>query len=68
MSVSICDVGEGAVVPAWVANLAGEDILIDEDTVEWIKVSKYLFYSWHYYGNYPFTAQGRFFFSASTLK
>ena len=51
MSVSICDVGEGPVIPSWLVELGGGDILIDEDTAEWIKSSNYLFYAWHYYSH-----------------
>ena len=51
MSVAICDIGEGAVMPAWVEELGGDDIFIDHDTIEWIKASNNLFYAWHYYGN-----------------
>jgi hypothetical protein len=56
MSVSICDVGEGAAIPSWLTELGGGDILIDEDTVEWIKASNYLFYAFHYY-SYPKTSE-----------
>ncbi len=50
MSVSITDTGEGAVLPAWVDDIAGAGIDIDKDTVEWIKQSETVFYSWHWYG------------------
>ena len=51
MSVSICDVGEGPVIPSWVVNLIGGGILLDKDTVEWIKASNNVFYAWHYYSH-----------------
>ena len=54
MSVSICDVAEGPVFPSWIVDLIGADILLDEDTVEWIKASDNVFYAWHYYpGDQP---------------
>lgn len=51
MSVAICDVGEGAVIPAWVTQFfdGGEEISFS--TLEWIKRSKTLFYAWHWYKN-----------------
>merc|ERR1712039_581053 len=52
MSVSICDVGEGSVLPAWVTTLTGGDEDISSDTVKWIKASNSLFYAWHY-GDVP---------------
>ena len=57
MAVSITDTGEGAVLPAWLTKLAGAGILIDKDTVDWIKKSNNVFYSWHYYGNPSTPAQ-----------
>ena len=39
MSVMVSEVGQGAVIPSWVTAFGAGDILIDEDTVEWIKVS-----------------------------
>ena len=51
MSVSICDVGQGAVIPSWLIQLGGGDILIDDDTIEWIRASNNVFYAFHYYGN-----------------
>ena len=39
MSVMVSEVGQGAVIPSWVTEFGAGDILIDEDTVEWIKVS-----------------------------
>eukprot|EP00294_Goniomonas_avonlea_P006034 CAMPEP_0114564094 /NCGR_PEP_ID=MMETSP0114-20121206/13500_1 /TAXON_ID=31324 /ORGANISM="Goniomonas sp, Strain m" /LENGTH=451 /DNA_ID=CAMNT_0001750065 /DNA_START=33 /DNA_END=1388 /DNA_ORIENTATION=+ len=56
MSVSVADVGEGAVLPAWLIDLFGAGELIDRATVDWIKQSKTVFYSWHWYGN-PKSAQ-----------
>ena len=56
MSVSICDVGEGPVIPSWIVDLVGADVLIDGDTIEWIKASNNVFYAWHYY-SYPSTPQ-----------
>ena len=38
MSVMVSEVGQGAVIPSWVTEFGAGDILIDEDTVEWIKV------------------------------
>ena len=49
MSVSLCDVSEGAVLP----KLFGEHfggVNINYDTVKWIKQSNNLFYAWHWYG------------------
>jgi len=51
MSVSIHEVGQGAVIPSWLTEFGAGDILIDQDTVEWIKASSNVFYAWHYYGN-----------------
>ena len=48
MSVSICDLGEGTFVPAWVTNLTGGAEDIAKDTIEWIKASDTVFYAWHY--------------------
>lgn len=53
MSVSIADVGEGSVLPAWLTDLpfhAFEDI--SDDTEAWIKNSNTAFYAWHY-GDLP---------------
>ena len=44
MSVSICDVGEGPVIPSWIVDLVGADVLIDGDTIDWIKASNNVFY------------------------
>jgi hypothetical protein len=49
MSVALCDVGEGAVLPSWVSLIDG-GVDISADTVEWIKKSGTLFYAWHWYG------------------
>ena len=40
MSVSIHEVGQGAVIPSWLTEFGAGDILIDQDTVEWIKVGR----------------------------
>lgn len=48
MSVSICDVGEGSVLPAWVTDLTNGTEIISPETVEWIKKSNNVFYAWHY--------------------
>ena len=52
MSVSLADVGEGAVLPAWVSEVApkGAGVAIDDETVAWIKESTTVFYAWHWYG------------------
>ena len=51
LSISICDTGEGSVIPDWVTTLGFEDIGIPKETVEWIKSSTTLYYAWHWYGN-----------------
>ena len=48
MSVSICDTGEGSVMPAWVTKLTGGFEDISSDTEAWVKTSGNLFYAWHY--------------------
>lgn len=48
MSVSLADVGEGAVLPAWVTWLTGGTEVISRDTMRWIKASENVFYAWHY--------------------
>jgi len=48
MSVSISDVGEGSILPAWITELTGGYEGIAPDTVEWIKQSENVFYAWHY--------------------
>lgn len=49
MSVSLSDVGEGAVLPEFIADI-NAGVFISEDTVEWIKQSSTVFYAWHWYG------------------
>lgn len=49
MAISVTDVGECAVIPAWVINLIGPGFDIDSATLAWIQQSTTLFYSWHYY-------------------
>jgi len=51
MSVSLADLGEGAVLPAWAVDLGGGFIDIDAETERWIKQSSTVFYAWHWYGN-----------------
>jgi len=48
MSVSLCDTGEGSIIPSWIIEIGGGDILIDDGTMEWIRSSNYLFYAFHY--------------------
>ena len=50
MAVSLSDVGEGAVLPAWVTEHAakGAGVAIDQETVDWIKNSSTLYYAWHW--------------------
>jgi hypothetical protein len=55
MAVSISDIGEGAVLPAWVTKIGGGGIDIDHETLEWIKASTTIFYAWHWYGEYTGT-------------
>jgi hypothetical protein len=50
MSVSLCDVGEGALYPDWVTEHFSAGIAIHQDTIDWIKNSTTLFYAWHWYG------------------
>lgn len=50
MGVSLEDCGEGAVIPAAVADVAS-DMFISDDTMQWIKTSGNLFYAWHWYGS-----------------
>uniref|UniRef100_A0A7S0AU02 Glycoside hydrolase family 5 domain-containing protein n=1 Tax=Pyrodinium bahamense TaxID=73915 RepID=A0A7S0AU02_9DINO len=52
MSVSICDLGEASLLPSWVTQLTGGTEDISSETVEWIKASSNVFYSWHY-GSVP---------------
>merc|ERR1712159_208512 len=56
MSVSVCDVGEGAVLPAFLTDLTGGFEDISHETAEWIRVSKNIFYSWHY-GGEPYNVE-----------
>jgi len=51
MSVALSDTGEGAILPAWVEDIVGAGVVIDDTTVEWIKASSTVFYAWHWYGN-----------------
>ena len=59
MAVSISDIGEGAVLPAWVTKIGGGGIDIDHETLEWIKSSTTIFYAWHWYGEYTGTPARR---------
>jgi len=52
MLVSICDVGQGSVMPAWFTKLTGGAPGISRDTMRWIRESNNLFYTWHY-GDVP---------------
>ena len=58
MSVSVADTGEGTVMPWWLQKLSLASLDIEEDTIQWMKESKTLFYAWHWYGspNNPETA------------
>ena len=49
MSVSLSDVGEGAVLPEWVGE-HDAGVFISTSTTRWIRESSNLFYAWHYYG------------------
>lgn len=47
-SVSICDIGEGSILPSWLPMVA-DDFDISKKTLEWIKSGKAsVFYAWHY--------------------
>ena len=48
MAVSIADVGEGSVFPAWLTKLTGGFQRISVDTEQWIKDSSSVYYAWHY--------------------
>ena len=48
LSVSLADVGEGAVLPAWVTKYGGSWLTIGPETLEWIKKSNTVFYAWHW--------------------
>lgn len=50
MSVSLCDTGEGAVLPAWITEHFSAGVAINQATIDWIKNSSTLFYAWHWYG------------------
>jgi len=47
-SVSICDVGEGSVLPAWITDITGGYEDISSETETWLKASNNVFYAWHY--------------------
>jgi len=49
MSVSLCDTGEGPVLPAWLGDIDAS-IAISQETTMWIKESNNSFYAWHWYG------------------
>merc|ERR1712194_859172 len=49
MSVAVSDMGEGAILPAWVSKIGSIDI--SSSTVKFLKESNNLFYAWHWYGN-----------------
>lgn len=48
MSVSICDVGEGSILPDWITQITGGYEDISAETETYIKESNNLFYAWHY--------------------
>jgi hypothetical protein len=48
MAVSICDTGEGSVLPAWISTLTGGAEDISRETMAWIKSTNSAFYAWHY--------------------
>jgi hypothetical protein len=49
MSVAICDIGEGAVIPDWVSKFdAG--FTLSFETTRWLKSATTIFYAWHWYG------------------
>eukprot|EP00041_Stephanoeca_diplocostata_P002352 m.25984 g.25984 ORF g.25984 m.25984 type:complete len:462 (+) comp13231_c0_seq3:83-1468(+) len=50
MAVSMCDTGEGAIIPAWVSAIGGDGLDLDKDTEDWIINSNTAFYAWHWYG------------------
>lgn len=51
-SVSICDVGEGSILPSWLPKF-GDDVDISHDTLSWITSGNAsVFYAWHY-GDVP---------------
>ena len=49
MSVSLADIGEGAVIPEWIGE-HDAGITLTHSTVKWIKASTNLYYAWHWYG------------------
>ncbi len=51
MSVALCDLGEGAVIPSWVTEFFGGAEDLSLSTLKWIKESSTLFYAWHWYRN-----------------
>ena len=51
MSVSLSDIGEGAIIPHWLSNIRMAGIFISPSTIKWIKESQNLFYAWHWYGD-----------------
>eukprot|EP00929_Paragymnodinium_shiwhaense_P108800 TRINITY_DN75136_c0_g1_i1.p1 TRINITY_DN75136_c0_g1~~TRINITY_DN75136_c0_g1_i1.p1 ORF type:complete len:443 (-),score=48.15 TRINITY_DN75136_c0_g1_i1:99-1427(-) len=48
MSVSVADVGEASILPAWITEITGGTIAIPSDIVKWMKASNNVFYAWHY--------------------
>lgn len=51
-SVALADMGEGAILPAWLSeSIFGSGLAIWPSTVDWIKKSTNVFYAWHYYGD-----------------
>ena len=50
MSVSVADIGEGAVLPKWVDWL-DSGIGIWPSTEKWLRDAPNLFYTWHWYGD-----------------
>ncbi|CAM9454424.1 unnamed protein product, partial [Ectocarpus fasciculatus] len=50
MSVSLADVGEGAVFPSFITERSPWFAISDE-TSEWIAASSNVFYAWHWYGS-----------------
>ena len=53
MSVSICDTGDGTLMPAFITEhfVGAAELDIRPETEAFIKESKTLFYAWHYYGS-----------------
>ena len=50
MAVSVCDTGEGVLLPAGLVNITGGGGLISPDTMRWITTAGTVFYAWHWYG------------------